>query len=156
MTDQGDGGTRSSEQPQPPAHGTPPPYGTPPAYGGPPAYGSAPSAPEYGTAEFGTMPPTAPYPGRSAYLEPSQSVLALVLGIIGLFVFWPVAPFAWVIGRNEVRAVDAGRRDPAGRGPAMAGMIMGIIGTVILVLAVLLAVLAVVLLVATASSAINS
>ena len=67
-----------------------------------------------------------------------------------------MAPFAWVIGRNEVRAVDAGRRDPAGRGPAMAGMIMGIIGTVILVLAVLLAVLAVVLLVATASSAINS
>ncbi len=118
MTDQGDGGTRSPEQPQPPAYGTPPPYGTPPAYGGPPAYGSAPSAPEYGTAEFATMPPTAPYPGRSAYLEPSQSVLALVLGIIGLFVFWPVAPFAWVIGRNEVRAVDAGRRDPAGRGPA--------------------------------------
>jgi len=125
-----------------------------------PLYGTPPGTRPYGEPGHALDPedsPTATYPGSwSPYPEASQGFLALVLGIIGLFVFWPVAPFAWVIGRNEVRAVDAGRRDPAGRGPALAGMIMGIIGTVILVLAVLLAVLAVVLLVATASSAINS
>jgi hypothetical protein len=79
-------------------------------------------------------------------------VLALVLGIIGLFVFWPVAPFAWVIGRNEVRAVDAGRRDPANRGVALAGQIMGIIGTVLLVLGVIVIVIAVVALVSVGTS----
>jgi hypothetical protein len=74
-------------------------------------------------------------------------VLALVLGIIGVFVFWPVAPFAWVIGRNDVSAVDAGRRDPANRGVALAGQIMGIIGTVLLVVAVAFVLIAVVVLV---------
>jgi hypothetical protein len=136
----------------------PPPYGSPPE---PPPYGSP---PESGTAQFDAVPPTAPYeapgaypdqppypaqgyPGQwPAYPEPSQAVLALVLGIIGLFVFWPVAPVAWVIGRNEIRGVDAGRRDPANRGVALAGQIMGIIGTVLLVLGVALLVIGVIVL----------
>jgi hypothetical protein len=146
----------------------PPPYGSPPE---PPAYGTP---PERGTAPFDAVPPTAPYhpgadpgqppypgqgyprqgyPGQwAAYPEASQAVLALVLGIIGLFVFWPVAPVAWVIGRNDVRGIDAGRRDPANRGVALAGQIMGIIGTVLLVLGVALLVVGVILLVAVGSA----
>jgi hypothetical protein len=70
------------------------------------------------------------------------------MGIIGLFVFWPVAPVGWVIGRKEIRAIDAGLRDPANRGVALAGQVMGIIGTVLLVLAVAFFLVAIVLLVA--------
>jgi hypothetical protein len=151
---------------------TPPPYGTPT---GQPVYGTPPEPPAYGTpqepgtTQFEPVPPTAAYqgpetyPGRPpypaqgypgqwpAYPEPSQGMLALILGIIGLFVLWPVAPFAWVIGRTEVRAVDAGRRDPANRGAALAGQIMGIIGTVLLVLGVVLFVILIVVAVAIGS-----
>jgi hypothetical protein len=148
-----------------PAPADPPAYGTPPTYGTPPAYGTP---PDPGTTEFGSVPPTAAYPPQNyppqnypgqaypgqwpAYPEPSQAVLALILGIVGLFVFWPVAPFAWVIGRNEVRAVDAGRRDPSNRGAALAGQVMGIIGTVLLVLGALLIVVAIIVLVSVGTS----
>jgi|1185.fasta_scaffold1094959_1 hypothetical protein len=163
MSEQGnDEAGRRTPPPEPPAYGTPtgqPAYGTPPQ---PPTYGTPPDS---GTTQFDPVPPTAQYqgpggyPGRPpypaqgypgqwpAYPEPSQAVLALVLGIIGLFVFWPVAPVAWVIGRKEVRAVDAGRRDPANRGVAVAGQVMGIIGTVLLVLGVAFALIAIVALV---------
>jgi hypothetical protein len=174
MGQQGNDEAARRTPPEPPAHGAPEPpaYGAPepPAYGAPepPAYGSP---PEPGTAPYDAVPPTAPYqappgqgyPGQGypaqgypgqwpAYPEASQGVLALVLGIIGLFVFWPVAPVAWVVGRNDVRGVDAGRRDPANRGVALAGQIMGIIGTVLLVLAVAFAVVAVILLVSVGTS----
>lgn len=86
------------------------------------------------------------------YPEPSQGVLALILGIIGLVVFQPVAPFAWVIGNREVRGVDAGRRNPANRGLGVAGKVLGIIGTVILVLEVVILAVAIVVLVATGTS----
>lgn len=79
------------------------------------------------------------------YAERSQATTALVLGIVGLF-FAIVAPFAWKIGHDELKAIDAGRRSPDGHGTATAGRILGIIGTMLLVLGVLavLAVLAVV------------
>jgi hypothetical protein len=118
---------------QPPAYGTPPPYGTPPAYGQQPAYGQ----PAYGEPPVGGHPAPGQAPswgGRGAYGEPSQAVLALVLGIIGLCGFLVLSPFAWVIGDRELRAIDAGRRDPANRGVAIAGKIIGIIGSVLLLL----------------------
>jgi hypothetical protein len=153
MSEKGNDEAAGRTPPEPPPYGTPtgqPVYGTPPDQ---PAYGT-PAQP--GTTQFDPVPPTAvyrgpegypgqpPYPAQGyqgqwpAYPESSQAVLALILGIVGLFVFWPVAPFAWVIGRSEVRAVDAGRRDPSNRGVALAGQIMGIIGTVLLVLGVAL------------------
>jgi hypothetical protein len=150
----------------PPAYGTPPApqappaYGTPPAHGTPQAYGTPPSDAtplDQGTTPFSPVPTTAAYPGPALYQvqppypaqgypgwEPSHAVLALVLGLIALFVFWPLAPFAWGIGRNEIRAVDAGRRDPANRGVAVAGMVLGIIGTALLVLGFVFVVIAVV------------
>jgi len=36
-----------------------------------------------------------------------------------------------VIGNQELKAIDAGRRPPGGRGVAKAGWILGIIGTVL-------------------------
>jgi hypothetical protein len=164
---------------------SPPAYGTPPAHAPAPHEESSPYAPpaygtptDPGTAPFESVPPTAgypapapypaqqPYPGQGSYStypgqwggypEASQGTLALVLGIIGLFAFWPLSPFAWIVGRNEVRGVDAGRRDPANRGLGLAGQIMGIIGTVFLVLSVILVVVAIVLVVAVGTSTVNS
>ena len=100
---------------------------------GQPAYGTP---PQYGTPQYGAMPPSG-LPVYGAGYEPSQAVLALVLGIIGVFVFQVVAPAAWVIGSREIQAIDAGRRNPEDRGVAVAGKILGIIGTVILALIVL-------------------
>ena len=39
---------------------------------------------------------------------------------------------AWVMGRNDLAAIDAGVMDPAGRDSTMAGMIAGIVGVAIL------------------------
>jgi len=74
-----------------------------------------------------------------AYPERSQATRALVLGIVGVLFFSLVAPFAWKVGHDELRAIDEGRRPPEGHGQARAGRILGIIGTVFLV-AVLLAI----------------
>jgi hypothetical protein len=104
--------------------------------------------------------PGQPYPGQpggwQGYPEQSQGVLALVLGIIGVFVIQLVAPFAWVIGAREVRAVDEGRRDPRNRGLGLAGMIMGIIGTVILAIGLIVIIIAVIVIIAAGTSALNS
>lgn len=70
-------------------------------------------------------------PESAAYPEKSQATTTLVLGIIGLLCCGPLAVVAWVIGQNELNAIDAGRRDPNQRGTANAGRILGIIGTVL-------------------------
>jgi fatty acid desaturase len=82
--------------------------------------------------------PTA-QPGQAggAYPEASQATLALILGIVGLLLFQPLGPFAWWLGGKEKKAIDAGRRDPANRGQAVAGWVLGIIATIFLILGVL-------------------
>jgi uncharacterized membrane protein YjgN (DUF898 family) len=86
------------------------------------------------------------------YPEDSQATVSLVLGILGLIICNILAPFAWAIGNTEVNAIDAGRRDPANRGMAQAGKILGIIGTVLLIIGVVVGlVFLVVALVAAAS-----
>lgn len=66
------------------------------------------------------------------YPETSQATTILVLGILGLVVCGVLAPVAWVMGNTELAAIDAGKRNPQGRGSANAGRILGIIGTVLL------------------------
>ena len=74
-----------------------------------------------------TQPP--PPTGPHGYPESSQATTSLVLGILGLFCA-VTAPFAWYIGNKEVAAIDQGLRDPTNRGQAVAGRVLGIIGTV--------------------------
>ena len=76
-------------------------------------------------------------PSYQGYPEASQSTVILVLGIMGLLVCQVLAPIAWYMGSQEVTAIDIGRRDPAGRGTANAGRILGIIGTVFLIIGVI-------------------
>lgn len=60
-----------------------------------------------------------------------------MLGIIGIVLCQLLGPIAWVMGNNELAAIDAGRRAPENRGTANAGRILGIIGTVLLALSIL-------------------
>lgn len=70
----------------------------------------------------------------SAYPEQSQATTILVLGILGIICCGPLGIAAWIMGNNELEAIDSGRRNPEGRSTANAGRIMGIIATVLLIL----------------------
>lgn len=85
------------------------------------------------------------FPSESgAYPEASQATTILVLGIIGIVLCQLLGPIAWVMGNNELAAIDAGRRAPENRGTANAGRILGIISTVLLGIAILVTILAIV------------
>jgi mannose/fructose/N-acetylgalactosamine-specific phosphotransferase system component IIC len=71
----------------------------------------------------------------------SDAVTALVLGILGVACCWFVAPVAWYLGQNELRAIHEGRASAAGEGWAMAGKILGMIGTALLVLVLIIGLL---------------
>ncbi len=85
-----------------------PPSGTPPAY-------------DYG-------PPAPPYHPRA--------ITTLVLGILGVTLFWPLGPFALVMGRRALKEIDSSGGTIGGRGLVLAGYICGILSTVALVLIV--------------------
>ena len=90
---------------------------------------------------------SAGWPAARGYerFPPHRGGLILGLGISGVvisvigFLLCAVLPVfalglsipAWVMGRNDLRAIDAGAMDPTGRGSTMAGMVMGIVGTVL-------------------------
>ncbi|HET6153760.1 MAG TPA: DUF4190 domain-containing protein [Marmoricola sp.] len=128
-------------QPAPPAYGQPAPQYEQPQYGQPapqygqPAYGAY-GQPTYGAPAYGG------YPGAPKPNHP-QSTTAMVLGIVGLVggLFCGIgllaAPFAWVLGQRAKKQIDAEPDRYEGRGQAVAGQVMGIIGTVFLVLAVI-------------------
>lgn len=71
------------------------------------------------------------------YAEESQATIILVLGILGLVICGLLGPVAWVMGNNEVQAIDAGRRPPENRQMANIGRILGIIATALIVLGIL-------------------
>ncbi len=64
----------------------------------------------------------------------TQAITSLVLGILSLVCCPLLAPIAWFIGSQEVKAIREGRSPIAGEGIAKAGMIIGILGTVWMVL----------------------
>jgi hypothetical protein len=72
------------------------------------------------------------FPQASGYPEESQATTILVLGILGLVCScFPLGIAAWVLGNRELQAIDAGMRNPANRGTANAGRIIGIVATVL-------------------------
>lgn len=72
--------------------------------------------------------------GTVAKPDNKRALWSLILGIVGIVCCQLAAPFAWYMGRNEVKAIDAGMGAQENRGLALAGMILGIIGCVLLVL----------------------
>lgn len=87
-----------------------------------------------------SQPPQFPSESGS-YPEASQATTVLVLGIIGIVLCQLLGPVAWVMGNNELAAIDSGRRPPQNRGTANAGRILGIISTVFLAIGIILIVL---------------
>jgi len=81
------------------------------------------------------QPAAPPYP--SVPPNHPQSITALVLGILGLVLCGAIAPFAWSIGSEAVREIDASGGAWGGRSEANAGRIMGIVGTALLALGLL-------------------
>jgi hypothetical protein len=69
-------------------------------------------------------------------MKPHRGTLILVLGILGLVVCSPLGIVAWILGSGDLKEMDAGAMDPAGRGPTQAGKICGIIATILMILGV--------------------
>lgn len=131
------------------------PYGAP----GQPTYGQAGSPPPGQPAPYGAPQPGGTPPGwqggwqpgqlpYNAYAAPRpdhpQSTLALVLGLVGLigaFIFCGlplvVSPFAWALGRNALKEIQASQGQLGGESQARTGMVLGIIGTVLAIIALL-------------------
>jgi len=68
--------------------------------------------------------------------EHPQATTAMVLGILGLATCTALSPFAWRIGKRAVSEIDASNGQLGGRGPAQAGYVMGLVGTILLGLVV--------------------
>ncbi|REJ65233.1 MAG: hypothetical protein DWQ31_19030 [Planctomycetota bacterium] len=128
------------------------PGGGPPGFSGPPS--SAPGNAPSGYSAPGTVNPyQTPRIGvgigaQRSHLPPHRGALVLTLGILslagtlvcGIFVFLGIP--AWIMGRNDLHEMRAGRLDPSGEGITQAGMILGIIATSLLGLGLLLLMLA--------------
>ncbi len=65
--------------------------------------------------------------------RPHRGGLILTLSLLGFACcqFFSVA--AWIMGHADMKEINAGRMDPAGRGLTQAGMIIGIIGTLLMI-----------------------
>src|SRR5260370_15007400 len=79
-------------------------------------------------------PPPPPIPSEVRPGAPHRGPLIMILGMmvivvggIGLI----LGPIAWIMGRNDLREMDAGRMDSSGRGNTNAGRICGMIATLI-------------------------
>lgn len=73
--------------------------------------------------------PVQPVAVGSAY-PPHRGTTVLVLGIVSLCfpLFGILGGIAWYMSNEELRRMDAGLSDPAGRGMVNAGKVCGIIG----------------------------
>jgi ABC-type Fe3+ transport system permease subunit len=78
-------------------------------------------------------------PMQSPYPEQSQATTILVLGILSIVCCGLLGIAAWVMGNNELKAIDEGRRPPENRGTANAGRICGIVGVALTALGLVLA-----------------
>jgi hypothetical protein len=126
----------SSSSPQPPypqdrpADAPPvpsaPPYAGPPPAPGPAAY-QAPYANAYERIAFAPA---------GAVVEHPQATLAFVLGLLSVLGLLILGPFGWYFGRKVVREIDQDGRRFGNRGLAVAGMWLGVVGTIFLVFVV--------------------
>ena len=78
-------------------------------------------------------------------MKPHRGTLILVLGILGLVICGPLGIAAWIMGSGDLKEMDAGNMDPAGRGNTNIGKILGIIATVLMIVGAIVAILAIAL-----------
>ena len=80
----------------------------------------------------GPAGPPAPPAAPLTVLRPHRGTAVLVLGIVG-FVCCICGIIAWAMGRIDLKEMDSGRMDPAGRGNTRAGKICGMISVIIFI-----------------------
>ncbi|MFG0304794.1 MAG: DUF4190 domain-containing protein [Phycisphaerales bacterium JB040] len=73
--------------------------------------------------------------------QSGNGVLILVLGILSLVVCAPLGIVAWLMGRGDLKKIDAGVIAQDARGLTMAGMVCGIIGTILFALQLLIVII---------------
>ena len=157
MSDQGTSYPQDEPRQEPPRPEAPP---ASPAYGQP-AYGP-PSQPSYQPQQAYGQPYGQPYgqgaPDQVRFHQPGptvehpQATLAFVLGLLSVLGLTILGPFGWYYGNKVVAQIDQDPREYNNRGIAMAGKVLGIIGTIFLALTVLLVIGAVIFAVAASSS----
>jgi hypothetical protein len=67
-------------------------------------------------------------------MKPDRGALILVMGILGLVCCGVFGIFAWVMGANDLKEMDAGTMDSEGRGLTQAGKFCGMISTGLLII----------------------
>ena len=70
-------------------------------------------------------------------MQPHRGTLILVLGILSLVICQPLGFIAWFMGNSDLKAMNEGRMDPAGRDTTVGGKICGIIGSILFILGIL-------------------
>lgn len=73
---------------------------------------------------------------RRDYEQEHRGGLILALGIIGLVACGPLGIAAWIMGNNDMKAMDAGVMDPEGRQLTQVGKILGIVATIFTIIGV--------------------
>jgi hypothetical protein len=79
--------------------------------------------------------------GEIKQMKPHRGTLILVLGILGLLLCQFLGIPAWIMGSNDLKAMDAGLMDPSGRSTTNAGRILGIVATILLILSGVVAII---------------
>jgi len=88
-----------------------------------------------------SYPPPPPQGGPAYAPQHPRATTALVLGILSLVICGVLGPFAWVIGGNAVKEIDASGGQLGGRGMAQAGRICGMIATILLIIGLAVAII---------------
>jgi hypothetical protein len=70
-------------------------------------------------------------------MKPHRGTMILVFGILGLVVCAIFAPVAWIMANADLKEMESGQMDPAGKDLTNIGRILGIIGTIFIVIACL-------------------
>jgi MFS family permease len=102
------------------------------------------SQPQYSQSYPPASDPSIGFSSAGPTVEHPQATLAFVLGLLSVLGLLVLGPFGWYYGRRVVREIDQDPRTFSNRGLAMAGMVLGIIGTVFLLFAAVMVVLAIV------------
>ena len=110
-----------------PGYGTPPGFGGPPGYGGQPPYGQPAYGPPPGYGVPGYGVPGYGFPPGYGYPRPTNTLA--ILSLVMAFVFSPVGLVLGIVARRQIRQTGE-----QGDGLALAGIIVGGIGTALAVL----------------------
>ncbi len=75
-------------------------------------------------------------PGPIGMYKPHRGTMVLVLGILSMVLCVICGIIAWVMGNADLKEMDAGTMDPAGRGLTQAGKICGMVGCILNLVAI--------------------